>query len=562
MPWYLYTVRYMAQRGRKSKQFIMQETFKCTADPLYYLHEYGKVLHPKKGKVKMEAFPFQSHTIKQYQQHRFNIILKTRQLGLSTVTAGYVAWLMLFHNGQTIAVVANKEKVAQNFVKKVRLFIKNTPTWLNCGIKQDNATELILKNDSMVGAHATTSDSARSEAVSLLIIDEAAIIDSHKVDDLWAAVFPTLSLGGNAIVISTPKGQGNWYHKQWVLAEGGESDFNPIRLHWTQHPWFASGITYDKKGYPSSPWYESQKRELADPRKVAQELDCDFVGSGDNVIDGDTMKELQQDIKQPIATWGFDNNTWIWEEPQRHEDYIVCADVARGDGEDYSAAIVIKQSTNEQVAEYKGKLPPDMYADLLVKLASMYNKALLACEANNIGYATCLKIVEHRYPNIFYSMPSHFNPRNRKWMERNLVDEDRMVPGFQTTAANRPLLISALEESLRTGRFVLRSNRLYNELKTLIWNNGKAQAQQGFNDDLCMALAIGQLIVTTLLVDVENARKRTVAMLDAFGSSQNTETIDKQFRHDAPEDPYTLQLPDGDEEDLRGWLIDRLPSRG
>jgi len=521
---------------------------------------YGKVIHPKKGKIPLEPFPFQSHTIKQYQQHRFNIILKTRQLGLSTITAGYVAWLLTFHGGQNVAVVANKERVAQNFVKKVRTFVKNLPPWLATPIKGDNVGTLELANESKVTAHATTSDSARSESLSLLVIDEAAVIESHKVDDLWAAVFPTLSLGGNAIIISTPKGQGNWYHRQWVLAESNESDFNPIQLHWTQHPWFAEGVTYDEKGYPTSPWYEAQKRELADPRKIAQELDCDFIGSGDNVIDGETMKELEKLLEVPKETWGFDHNTWIWERPIDGEEYIVAADVARGDAEDYSAAVVIKRSTNEQVAEYKGQLPPDMYADLLVELASMYNVALLATEANNIGYATCLKIVEHRYPNIFYSMPSHFNPRNRKWMERNLTNENSMVPGFQTTAANRPLLVTALEEALRTGRVRIRSKRLYNELNTFIWKNGKAQAQDGFNDDLCMALGIGQLIIGTMLVDVENAKKRTLAMIDSFSSTQNTAPVEQQFRS-VDKDPYKIQMPDGSEEDLRGWLID-MPSKG
>lgn len=542
--------------GRKSKKFIATEMFKCTADPLYYLHEYGKVLHPTKGIMALEPFAFQSHTIKQYQQHRFNIILKTRQLGLSTITAGYVAWLLQFHAGHNVAVVANKEVVAQNFIKKVKTFIKKTPPWLRTSIRVDNVKTLELNNDSKVTAHATTSDSARSESLSLLIIDEAAIIDSYKVDDLWSAVFPTLSLGGNAIVISTPKGQGNWFHKQWVLAQAGENDFNPIQLHWSQHPWYSKDISYSPRGYPTSPWYETQVRELADPRKVAQELDCDFIGSGDNVIDSEIMKELKKHVKAPIKTWGFDNNTWIWEEPLPNEDYLISADVARGDSEDYSAAVVIKQSNNEQVAEYKGQLPPDMYADLLVKLGNMYNRAMLACEANNIGYATCLKIVEYKYPKIFYSMPSHFNPRNRKWMERNLADVNKMVPGFQTTAANRPLLISALEQSLRTGTFLLRSQRLYNELKTFIWKNGKAQAQKGFNDDLCMAFGIGQLIITTMLVDIENAKKRTIAMIDAIDTNQNIETLDHQFKN-RKEDPYIFRLPDGSEEDLRGWLIDK-----
>lgn len=547
--------------GRKSKAFVREEMFKCTTDPLYYLQTYGMVLHPKRGKIKMEPFPFQSHTIKQFEQHRFNIILKTRQLGLSTVTAGYVAYLMTFNAGQNIAVVANKEAVAQNFVKKVVTFIKNTPIWLRTSIKSDNANSLTLVNDSKITAHATTSDSARSESLSLLIIDEAAVIETHKVDDLWAAVFPTLSLGGNAIIISTPKGQGNWFHRQWTLAQNGESDFNPIKLHWSQHPWFAKDITYDERGNPSSPWYRDQCRELSDPRKIAQELDTDFIGSGDNVIDAEVMKELEKHVKPPIKTirLGVNNTTWIWEDPIDNEDYVISADVARGDGDDYSAAVVIKRSTNEQVAEFKDKVPPDMYANILIQLGNMYNKALLATEANSIGYATCLKLVEQKYPNIFYSMPSHFHPRNRKWMERNLTDENKMVPGFQTTAANRPLLVTALEESLRTGRVVVRSLRLINELKTFIWKNGKAQAQPSFNDDLCMALGIGQLIITTMLVDIENAKKRTIAMLDAFDNVQN-DTIDATFRNE-DHDPYKWRLPDGTEEDLRGWLIN-IPHKG
>lgn len=289
---------------------------------------------------------------------------------------------------------------------------------------------------------------------------------------------------------------------------------------------------------------------------------CDFIGSGDNLIDGDTMRELERHVRPPIKTmnFGVNNTTWIWEDPIDGEDYLISADVARGDGEDYSAAVVIKRSTNEQVAEFKDKVPPDMYAGILVKLGNMYNKALLAPEANSIGYATCLKIVEHRYPNIFYSMPSHFNPRNRKWMERNLTDEDKMVPGFQTTAANKPLIITSLEESLRTGRVLIRSQRLVNELKTFIWKNGKAQAQDGFNDDLCMALGIGQLILNTMLIDIENAKKRTIAMLESFEAVQSMQPVNNKLRN-GEQDPYVFRLPDGSEENLRGWLID-IPHRG
>ena len=102
----------------------------------------------------------------------------------------------------------------------------------NC--EETNKLSLRFKNGSQIKAIASNESAGRSEALSLLILDEAAFID--KVDTIWTAAQQTLATGGGCIALSTPNGVGNWFHKQWVGAEDNTNEFNPIRLHWTDHP--------------------------------------------------------------------------------------------------------------------------------------------------------------------------------------------------------------------------------------------------------------------------------------------------------------------------------------
>lgn len=550
-------------RRQANKKYIVGEIAKCVRDPVYFLNTYGYVRHPKQGRVKLTLYDFQEETLRAFQENRFNIILKSRQLGLSTITAGYIAWMISFYGGREIVVVADKQTTAQNFVRKVKFFIKALPDWLRPVIIIDNQGSIEMKNGSKITAVATTSDAGRSEALSLLVIDEAAIVDSKKVDDLWAAALPTLSLGGNGIIISTPKGVGNFYHQQWEKAVSKENDFNPIKLHWSQHPIYNAGMSFDDDGNLTSPWYEEQKRAMGSKKKVAQELDCAFLGSGDNVIEEEYIQKAETKVWRPRTIAGFDNNLWIWEDPIEGEEYLVCADVARGDGGDYSACHVIKVSNKEQVAEYRGKLPPDMYAKFLYQLGMDYNQALMAVEANSIGYATCLKIVELKYPNIFYSTPGYFNTRNRKKLEKALKDPQQMVPGFQTTSTTRPLAVTQLEQEIRNGTFIVHSTRLVSEFRTFIWLNGKAEAMNGYNDDLCLAAAIGLLVIDMALSDMIKSREATKASLNMVGL----------FGHDADENPalnvanegwarrggnnpWVMIDKSGSEEDLT-WLISK-----
>ncbi len=216
------------------KQIIAEEYQRCAVDPIYFMKKYCLIQHPKKGKINFHLYPFQEQTLTQFDQYRFNIILKSRQLGISTLSAAYSVWKMTFNEDYNILVIAIKQEVAKNLVTKVRVMYDNLPTWMKVASAEDNKLSLRLVNGSQIKAVAATPDAGRSEALSLLIIDEAAFID--YADEIWTSATPTLSTGGSCIALSTPNGVGGWFHKQWVGAEDGTNEFNPINLHWTVHP--------------------------------------------------------------------------------------------------------------------------------------------------------------------------------------------------------------------------------------------------------------------------------------------------------------------------------------
>jgi hypothetical protein len=543
--------------GVISKEKALEELMKCSIDPVYFLDNYGKVKDPIKGYVKLKLYDFQEKTIRDYEAHRFNAILKSRQMGLSTITAGYAAWLICFHKAKDVVVIANKKDAANNFITKIKVFVNNAPDWLVPNIIIDNRGSIELSNNSRIAAYATTSDAGRSESLSLLIIDEAAIISTSKVEDLWTSVSPTLFLGGQCIAISTPNGVGNFFHKTYVEGEQGLNSFHSIKHHWTKHPIYSLGMYFGEKGEVRSPWYDKETFGKS-ARDIAQEFDCSFVGSGNNVIDEEYVREQRKNIRNPIRAGGFDGNFWIFEECIPEEVYLIGADVARGDGQDWSAAHVFKHSNNEQVAEYRGKLPPDTFAKLLFVIGAEYNNALLIPEANSIGFATCLKLVEMKYPNIHYTLPCQGLFKTKEYYKNSL--KNSMIPGFQTTSANRPLAVGQLEEEVRNKSIIIHSSRLMSEFDTFVWINSKPQAMGGYNDDLVMSAAIVQLVRATTLKSIIKSKNMTTEVLQNMKdmkSSSGNDAVKKLLniqQRKSGLDPYITYDPSGEEVDLR-WLL-------
>jgi len=473
-------------KKKSLKEIIAEEYQRCAQDPVYFMKKYCKIQHPTKGKINFNLFEFQEKTLTEFKNHRYNIILKSRQTGISTLTAGFSLWKMLFNDDFNVLVIATKQEVAKNLVTKVRIMNQFLPSWLKLNAIEDNKLSLRYSNGSQIKATSAAGDAGRSEALSLLVFDEAAFID--KIEDIWVSAQSTLSTGGSSIVLSTPNGVGNWFHKMWIGAEEGDNGFNPITLHWSLHP------------ERDQSWRDEQD-SLLGAKMAAQECDCSFVSSGDTVIDPQLLEFYKQTyVEEPIEKGGWDGNLWKWDFPNYTKSYMVVADVARGDSTDFSTAHVIDIETVEQVAEYKGKIDTKDFGNFLVSLATDYNNALLVVENSNIGWATIQQIIDRNYDNLFYmSTDLKYVDVENQMTNKIRARERGMVAGFSTNSKTRPLIISKLDQYLREKAVVIKSIRTIDELYTFIWKNGKAEAMRGYNDDLTMALSISLWVRDTAL---------------------------------------------------------------
>ena len=517
------------------KEIIREEYIKCAQDPAHFMRKYCNIQHPQRGRVIFNLYPFQAKVLSLWKDNPYSLILKSRQLGISTLAAGYSLWLMLFHKDKNILCIATKQETAKNMVTKTKFMFDNLPSWLKIPAEENNKLALKLNNGSQIKATSAASDAGRSEAVSLLIIDEAAFIEG--IEPIWASAQQTLATGGGAIVLSTPFGTGNWFHKTWVKAEALENSFLPIKLPWYVHP------------ERNQAWRDKQDIELGDPRLAAQECDCDFTTSGDVVYYPEHLEYMTSThVVEPMERRGVDKNLWIWESPDYTRNYLVVADVARGDGKDFSAFHVFDLETNAQVAEFKSQLSPKEFGYMLVGIATEYNEALLVVENASIGWATLDSIQERNYRNLDYSPKSDVATSDSYFSRYE--DISKMTPGFTMSLKTRPLVINKGREYLGDHSVIIRSKRLIEEMKIFVWKNGKAEAQSGYNDDLVMCYNTAMYVRDTALKQRSQSIELTKATLNNI---QRPSQYQGAYFATGTDNPYSMDIG-GKQEDI-SWLI-------
>jgi hypothetical protein len=331
---------------------------------------------------------------------------------------------------------------------------KNLPQYLKTPIVNGRpgdlgtATEMEFSNGSMITSIPTTEDAGRSEALSLLVIDEGAIV--KWASRIWAAAMPTLSTGGSAIINSTPYGVGNWYHQTYVDACAGGNGFVPIRLNWQMHP------------ERDMEWYATMRSALG-PKRTAQEIDGDFLASGDTVFDLMDIKAIEDTLidNAPIER-KLNGSLLIFSKPKPSTQYFLGADVASGRSRDYSA-FSIMDKYGDEVAAFKGKIPLDKFKTLLGNIGKEYNNALLAPEADGLGEGLVRWLQEEGYKNLYYTSQL----LRKRGQSR---PEQTKVPGWVTTNKNRPIIIDELEQDIRNEDVNIKNPFFLQEAYTFIYD--------------------------------------------------------------------------------------------
>ncbi len=231
---------------------------------------------------------------------------------------------------------------------------------------------------------------------------------------------------------------------------------------------------------------------------------------------------------------------------------MICADVARGDGSDYSAVQVFELETLTQVAEYKGQLGTTEFGNFLIELATKYNDAILVVENNNIGWATLQTIIDRGYDNLFYQDKDHMIIDNEhQYTNRYKHIDKNKVPGFTTSSKTKPLVVAKMEEYTREKLVNLRSSRLIDELFVFIYKNSKTEALDGYNDDLVMSYSILLWIRDTAIRMQSERSEFQSTLVESIGNLNKREPIMTPNR--PKENPWEMDIG-GEKEDLT-WLL-------
>jgi hypothetical protein len=536
------------------------EYAKIIKDTPYALRTYLQTYdNTQKKYVPMDLFPDQIQLIQDYENYNENITKKYRQAGVTTVTAAWLSKKLQLakpENPERILIIANKRDTAIEMANKVRHFIDQWPEWINVGFSPDKNSEsrFRLNNGSEVKAVATSADALRGFTPTVLVFDEAAYIEAG--DDFWAASMASLSTGGKIILISTPNGYDPIYYGVYDQALRGINDFHITDLRWFKDPRYTKDLKWvkcsdichymlnreqyndddvvlnefdmsnyqelEEQGYkPFSSWFESMSKKFKyDRRKIAQELECDFLGSGDGVIPGDIQENIAKNmIRVPIEKY-MQGTFWQWKEPINGHRYIMGVDVSRGDSEDFSSINIIDFDDREQVAEYIGKIPPDDLASVAYKWGILYGNAFIVIDiTGGMGVATSRKLQELNYKNLYID---GINTQNIWEYNKKALDK---IPGLNFNN-KRTQIVAAFEEALRKG-FSVRSNRLLNELNTFVYMNGRPDHMKGAHDDAIMSLSMALYSADICFNQLEKTENANKAMLESWTMSERTYEVNK-----------------------------------
>ena len=276
---------------------------KCIKSEEHFLRNYWHIAHPAHGRILFDLRSAQSTALEHWEEHRYSLTLKARQIVWSTLVAAHQFWLAFFHADQNIIDLSRTEREAVLLLRKTKYGYKHLPEWmLERGPKSlmEHQQRMGFDNGSQITSMPSASDPARGESASLIVVDEWAFLPNPE--EAWASIEPVADIGGRIIGLSTANGSGNFYHQLWVGATTGANKFAPMFFPWS--------ATEDR----GDAWYQ-EKIESMLPWQLAQEYPTTaeeaFVKSGNPVFDLDILEQMDRNTIRGTVGYMWRNNNHV-----------------------------------------------------------------------------------------------------------------------------------------------------------------------------------------------------------------------------------------------------------
>ncbi len=450
----------------------VEEYVKCSKDPVYFIETHVRIINIDEGLIPFKPYDYQKKMISCFKDSRFSICKLPRQSGKSVTVTAFMLWLVLFHPEQSIAILANKERLARDLLGKIQLAYEHLPLWLQQGVLEWNKGSLLLENQSKIIAAATSSSAVRGGSYNLLFLDEFAFINDNIASEFFASVYPTISSGKDSrvIIVSTPKGM-NHFYKMWIDAQEGRSSYQPIEIVWNEVPGRDLGFKEETiKNTSNEQWM--------------QEFECEFLGSTNTLINPAKLRQLV--FLNPIQS---DGSMKLYKEPEENHYYCMVADTSRGVGLDQSAFIVydVTQLPYEVVATYKNKdISPLMYPEVLARVGKKYNNAYIMVEVNDIGQQVAdILHYELEYENMMMSAV-----KGRSGQVVGGGFSKNILYGVRTTKSVKRIGCSNLKDIIENDKLLVQDADIIMELSNFVQRGSSYAAEDGQHDDLAMCCVL------------------------------------------------------------------------
>jgi len=455
-----------------SKEFPLEKL----RDPKFYLENLCKVKIKKGGLGRFILKECQKDLFNSIKNFNRTIILKARQLGFSTAVTGWIYHNTIMNPGITSALIGYNSTMTAELLDKIKTFYKTTPLELRPTIHYNSKYEISFpKIDSKIIVLPSTESVGRGYTLNNCLVTELS--SWEKAEEKMMTLEASVPINGNLIIESTPRGQGNLYHRMWMSDDNG----------------------YDKRAYGWWWGYTQEeidmiKKRMNNPQKFAQEYGLEFLASGRSVFDQGIIKKQRKNIlkigdciKLKDGNKHFvkeEDDLTIYVPPEVGKLYVCGVDVAEGvQGGDYSVATIFDRMTGEEVASFRSnKLAPDLFGAKLNKWGRKYNNALMVVEINNHGLTTLTILKQLIYPSLYF--------RQEKIERISQSHGDKM--GWKTTKVTKPRLIDDLAQAFRDDVLIIHSKKLLDEMSVFVYDDGgNMTPQSGFHDDFIFAAGIG-----------------------------------------------------------------------
>ena len=497
--------------------YVSAERQKCFNDPIYFANSYGFIIgHGSAGIIPFNAAPYQEELLRGVRADKYSIAVKSRQLGVSTVMMFYCLWFSIFSQGKKTLVVSHKRESAEEFISKLKHAYELLPAWLKPAVTLYSKSTVEFDTKSIIRAVTSNINAARSFSATLFVLDECSFIDN--CDEVVKAILPTVAAAdGKLIAISSPNGNSdlNWFYKTYTYAEAKLNTWTSYNLPYTVSPIFTK-----------DPLFREHQIQIDNGNivKFEQEYCCKFDVNLASLFSPDVLKAFKSNtniLNKQLGGITYEDTLFIWKLAEADKKYVIGVDCSsnKPSAKDYTAFQVLDVDTQEQMAEYCGKLPTELFVEILIKTAKHYNTANLVIEENSYSQLVMYLLDQKAYKNIWYA-------------------DNKTTPGFNTNRNSRVLLLEKLILFFNNlaGIANLKSARLKVQMENFSANQVYADGSKKFeaskgNDDLILALALAVVTLTPKEYFHRPEQSESAVMMSTESMTINGEYSDEYLEH-------------------------------